>query len=323
MPARDHKGRFLKKGHIHHKYPFDGIFHLRGFSLLEIIIALAILTSISAGLFIAINPVTQLNKAQDAKRLSDLQEIRQALTVYYHDHNCYPAPVSPFTAVLNSGTEWSEAVGTKTVLYMKKVPKDPIGVPYIYTTDNTSCPQWNVVFAKLSRPQLASSLNPNAICPLPVASGCVPKGYDSSWACVTTGNTNCTALIAGTLSTPVPAPTSTPIPTPTPGGTGTFFVAMNSDPYFVSGTISPYPIGTGPQAFTINAVGTNPITSVNVKVNIDGTISNYTLRLTSGTANNGVWSGSWNAATIKSTYVITPTATDSTGATASTDIIMK
>lgn len=320
MPARDHKGRFLKKEHIHHKYPFERIFHLRGFSLLEIIVALAILTSVSAGLFIAVNPLSQLNKAEDAKRLSNLQEIRQALGVYYQDHNCYPASPSPFTAVLASGTEWSETVSGKTVLYMKKVPKDPNGASYTYTTDASACPQWNVVFAKLEKSQLASSLNRNALCPLPVDSGCVPQNYDNSWACVTSGSTNCTALISGLLTTPAPPPTATPTPTP---GTGSFTVAMNSDPWFVSGTISPYPLGTGTQSFTINALGSNPVTSVVAKVNINGTISNHTLTRTGGTPTNGIWSGSWTAPAITSTYVITPTATDSLGTTASTDVIMK
>lgn len=325
MPARDSKGRFIKK-HGHKNNPLDGIFHLRGFSLLEIVIALAILTSISAGLFVALNPITQINKAQDSKRLSDLQEVRQALSVYYHDHNCYPASLSPFTSALQSGGEWSEVVGGKTVTYMKKLPKDPNGVSYTYTTDTTACPQWNVVFAKLSKAQLASNLNTNSLCPLSTSSGCAPQGFDNTWACVTSGNTNCTALISGDLSNPAPQQLATPTPTPS---TGTIYFSMNSDPYFYQAIIYPFPAQPGAQSFSLETRSTNPVNTVTARVNVDGAVNTYNLTKANQTLNAAntyvaTWTGSWTISSpITKTYYITPTATDSNGNTASADVVLR
>ena len=323
MPARDSKGRFIKK-HEHKNNPLDGIFHLRGFSLLEIVIALAILTSISAGLFVALNPVTQINKAQDSKRLSDLQQIREALSVYYHDHNCYPASISPFTSALNNGGEWSEVVGGKTVTYMKKLPKDPNGASYTYTTDPASCPQWNVVFAKLSKAQLASNLNANSLCPLSATSGCVPQGYDNTWACVTSGNTNCAALASGNLN--VPAPQASPTPTP---GSGTIYFSMNGDPYFYQATIYPFPAQQGAQSFSLETRSINPVNTVSARVNVDGAVNTYNLTKSNQTQNASgtyvtTWTGSWTiSAPITKTYYITPTATDANGNTASADVVLR
>ncbi len=290
-----------------------------GFTLVEIVVSIAILATLIGGVFVAINPQRQVRKAQDSERQRDLQEIKKALDLYYQDKSCYPSSNSPFVTALDSGGEWKEG----TTVYMKKVPVDPRGAPYIYSVDTAACPQWNVTFAKLSAPS-----NITTTCALSSVSECTPQGFDNTWACVTSGSTNCGQLVTTALSTPTPAPpTSTPTSTPTPtpsGGSGTFNVAMNTDPWATYATIVPYPAGGGLQQFSLTVQGTNPVTSVVARVATDSQIRNYTLVLTSGTANNGVWSTSWtNSDTINTNYVISPTMTNVVGTQASFDLSLK
>ncbi len=123
------------------------------------------------------DPAKQLNRAKDAQRLSDLEQIRNALDMYYNDHNAYPTPPLP------TGT-WN---GNGTTVYMEKMPVDPdTKLSYPYETDSSSSnPQWAVVYATLS------TLTPS--CPLTnMMSGCLPSGFVAGkTACVVLGNVDC------------------------------------------------------------------------------------------------------------------------------------
>ena len=299
--------------------------HLRGFTLVELLVSIAILAVLIAGVFISINPRAQIDKARDAVRKQDIEEIKKGLEVYYSDKGCYPKSTgTEFATALTEGGQWGDE-GTNTV-YIKKVPKDPDGTPYTYLTDSVACPQWNVLFAKLTKPSTTTQA-----CSLTSNNSCTPQGFDSSWACAVSGSTaaNCSTIQAFVIATPtavptVGVPTNTPTPTPTPA-VGNFTVAMNSDPWFVGGTIYPYPAGKGSQQFTIDAKGTNPVKSVSVEVTINKKKGvNYKLKLASGTETSGTWSGTWNVADTKiSTYTIDITATDSVGTSSTFSLIYK
>lgn len=51
---------------------------------------IAIIGILAVGVVALLNPKTQINKAQDAKRKSDLLQIKNALESYYNDHQAYP-----------------------------------------------------------------------------------------------------------------------------------------------------------------------------------------------------------------------------------------
>lgn len=184
-----------------------------GFTLIELLVVIMILASLLVISLTFIDPLKQLNKFNDSKRKEDILQIKTALDTYYNDHNCYPTSL-PF------GSSWTE----NGVTYMKKVPEDPDckNDPtrcYIYQYSGT-CPQWAVVFSKLSKQPQKSA------CILSSLSHCVPANYDSTWACVVAGNADCSYLStidltsgsATSASTPtIPGqPTDTPTPTPTP-----------------------------------------------------------------------------------------------------------
>ena len=81
-----------------------------GFTLIELLIVIAIIGILAAGILTVLNPLTQLQKARDAGRKSDLSQIQRALEIYYNDNNSYPA-------ALTFGAPWTP--------YMVNVPQDP------------------------------------------------------------------------------------------------------------------------------------------------------------------------------------------------------
>ncbi len=302
------------------------LFTREGFTLVELLVAIAVLASLAGGTIIAINPAGQFNKANDAKRQKDLSQIKQALEVFYHDKSCYPkvgdTGATDFMTALTNGGEWSQNSGA--TVYMKKVPRDPNGSPYYYITDTAStCPQWAVVFAQLNNTSLSA-------CNLDKAT-CFPGGtITGNWACSTVGYTNCKLLAAGTLG-PTGVPNATPttqvgvtLPTPT-SIPGSFDVLMNSVPQFTSGLLSPYtpatssdPVSLSVKVQDLDANGNvlGHIQTVKATVSTDTKLTTYTLvRDTSagGDDTNGTWklgTPFTTGDTIASNYKITLEAAD-------------
>lgn len=275
-----------------------------GFTLIEILVAITILSTLVGGVILSLNPIAQIDKGQDAQRAADIQSVKTAIDLYYNDQKCYPQEI-PF------GNEWRvrNANGQDTV-YMKKVPQDPkcdnTGVNcYRYRTDsNSACPQWNVVFAQLSK----SSTLTNT-CALSSLSNCTPSGYDQhAFACVLSGAVNCDALLAAAsleggletvfpTATPTPLPSSTPTPTQVPpDGSGVFdTLDSTGDPDAYEVTIMPlYVNPRSGQAIRVKAEDASAnITSIKVILYSDGDAEEFTLELKNGTAQNGTWEGAW------------------------------
>jgi prepilin-type N-terminal cleavage/methylation domain-containing protein len=204
-----------------------------GFTLVELLVVITILSILITMLILTLNPFVQIEKGQDAKREQDLKQLNTALDTYYNDHSCYPAHLS-----------WLSGVGT----YMKQVPNDPAIAGgwqnYDYITDptNPDCPQWNVIFAKVSN-TIDYNKNPTAqavatLCPLQQTS-CFPGNAAGYNYCVLSGSVSCDYLkdlVLTPIVGPVPtsgegvttnpaanptatyAPTTTPMPTPCPCG---------------------------------------------------------------------------------------------------------
>lgn len=129
----------------------------RGFTLIEIITAIGVLTILSSLILAAVNPIEQFRKAQDAKRKSDLAQIQRALEAYYQDFGRYPAHTSAGlnTYTINSGDgEDNNAIdwGTRWDPYMDLVPVDPHSDKfYVYESDSTNGYQSYRIYASLDR----------------------------------------------------------------------------------------------------------------------------------------------------------------------------
>lgn len=168
---------------------------------------------------ITLNPIRQIQKARDSQRQHDLTQIRDALDTYYNDTNCYPTSL-PASGSFSQGS----------VTYLKQIPQDPTlssgnSLPYVYMVpQGQNCPQWNVIFAKLSYTQ-----NLQTSCALANLSNCLPQNYQSLGFnyCVLSGKVDCADIstsfltVPSSSATPTPTPGGTPTPTPTPGGAPT------------------------------------------------------------------------------------------------------
>lgn len=293
-----------------------------GFTLVEVLVAATILSTLIGGVLLTLNPIAQINKGQDTQRLADLQAIKTAVDLYYNDTKCYPTEI-PF------GQTWK----VNETTYMKRVPQDPKcdnngGLCYKYRTENaSSCPQWNVVFASVSKSSALTN-----VCPLSSLSDCTPSGYTSGvWACTLSGAVNCSALasassIAGGVEsisptpTPTPLPSATPTPTPTPPvGSVTYNLGnqagVNPDIYQV--TVMPLyqTIGLAQsiQVLADDTVGN--ITSMKAILYSDGDAREFTLSRTGGTAQSGTWTGTWQVTDTYTHYGYDIVGTDDQGNT--------
>lgn len=216
-----------------------------GFTLIELIVVVAILSVLITMILVTINPVRQLEKAKDAQRQHDIFQIRNALDTYYNDNNHYPLPTGtwgfPFGSEFNSGS----------TVYLQKTPQDPDfsngGDSYIYQVDGSSSPQWNVLYAKLS-----SADNLQTSCPLlqlKNSSGgvCVPINYQSLGYnyCLPSGKVNCdyisSSMLPGPLPTPIPTSSSNPSSSPAPTSLPTASPTSSPVP-----TVTPTPTPTPP-----------------------------------------------------------------------------
>lgn len=139
----------------------------RGFTLVELIIVIAIISIMAAGVIAVLDPTAQFQKANDTRRKSDLSQIAKALESYYQDHGAYPTSASYKIYDANLGTiNWGGSWGN----YMNTVPTDPTtGRNYVYQGGGQSY----YLYASLERrsdPKLCTLGNVTAKCPNAVGS---------------------------------------------------------------------------------------------------------------------------------------------------------
>lgn len=170
-----------------------------GWTLMELLIVIAII-ALLALLGLLVNWKKSIFRANDARRKTDLANIRRSFEEYYNDHNCYPD-----AAILDN------CGGTGLAPYLAKIPCDPAtreGYKYQPDSDTNTC-LGNRVCAKLqdwNDPDI-TTLGCDA------QAGC---GWGAYWNyCLATGTT---------VTAPgfIPGQSPTPIPTPTPYYDGPF-----------------------------------------------------------------------------------------------------
>jgi len=106
----------------------------RGFTLVELLVVISILTMVTALLFP--NFMGARQRARDAERKSDLQQIQKALELYKMDQNPPAYPTTGAFGVSLCNQCWSSGANCTGNVYMRKFPCDPgstVPSPYIYT----------------------------------------------------------------------------------------------------------------------------------------------------------------------------------------------
>lgn len=110
----------------------------KGFTLVEILVVMAILLIMMMILIGILNPTALVNKARDSRRKKDLNRIKVAFEEFYNDKGCYP-----------NKTTWIPILTDKNYCdsnifenWLKPWPCDPNGKPYeIWTGYDDDCPQ--------------------------------------------------------------------------------------------------------------------------------------------------------------------------------------
>ncbi len=178
------------------------------FTLMEILIVVAIIAVIGTIVMLLINPWRQIDKAKDAKRKQDLHVMQTAFEDYYNDKGCYPtvehvcydagANVCAVSKTVTSklchicGTEPTPPLYSELKKYLPQIPCDPDhpSKDYLYEvqrpgctrnngagncvevcSSNTYCPQWYRTYS-----DFADSANPDAAALGCENGGCGPTG---------------------------------------------------------------------------------------------------------------------------------------------------
>ncbi|MFA6897092.1 MAG: type II secretion system protein [Patescibacteria group bacterium] len=94
----------------------------KGFTLIELLVVISIIGVLSTIAMTSLNGARA--KARDVKRLSDVQEVRKALTLYYSDYGSYPG-TSNWVSDCSGDTSWKSVIGGALAPYMA-VPDDPV-----------------------------------------------------------------------------------------------------------------------------------------------------------------------------------------------------
>lgn len=220
---------------------------IHGFTLPEILVAVALAVTIMLLAINLLNPKGQLSKIHDVNRKRDLNQLTRIFEEYYSDKESYPRqsdvcidlPTSR-NGICSCHLCGLSSESSKLKSYASKLFCDP-SYPqkkYLYQYDCTDTPQWYSVCASLDNQEIQNSLS---IYNYGVAStnrsieSCLAYDLESPTVSIplpTSNPTSTPILIASPTSSPIPTrqPSITLYISPTPWPTGIPMPTCQPDP---------------------------------------------------------------------------------------------
>lgn len=110
----------------------------RGFSLIEIMVVLAIMGLLAA--IVAPNVMNALSEGKDKKVRADFTSLETALKMYKMDNGFYPTSEQGLEALVTAPTASPEPRSYPSEGYMPRLPKDPWQYDYIYLSPGDGRP---------------------------------------------------------------------------------------------------------------------------------------------------------------------------------------
>jgi general secretion pathway protein G len=101
-----------------------------GFTLVELMVVIAILALLAA--IVAINVIPFGEKAKSQKAKTDIASIEQALELYKLQLDTYPSTSDGLKSLVSPPAGLPDASRYQKGGYIKKLPDDPWGRPYLY-----------------------------------------------------------------------------------------------------------------------------------------------------------------------------------------------
>lgn len=104
----------------------------RGFTLTELMVVIFIIGLLAT--VVMINVLPSQDKAMVTKAKADIATLESALEQYRLDNLSYPATTDGLTALVTAPPSLGQPERYRRGGYIKKLPQDPWGRPYVYQT---------------------------------------------------------------------------------------------------------------------------------------------------------------------------------------------
>lgn len=125
------------------RFRIDALKRCEGFSFIEVMIVVVILAILATLLIPRV-----MGRTEDAKRAAakaQIANIESALQLYKLDNGNVPSPEQGLKALVERPSSGPAASNWKAGGYIGKVPADPWGFPYKYTTPSTQGGEYDII----------------------------------------------------------------------------------------------------------------------------------------------------------------------------------
>ncbi len=112
----------------------------RGFTIIELLIVMAIIGMLASVVLVVFSGMQE--KSRDTRRMEDMQQLRNALGLYYIDNNQYPVVASP-TSITGAD---SITAALKAAGAISGDITDPISPTYDYVYENPGVASYQITF---------------------------------------------------------------------------------------------------------------------------------------------------------------------------------